>query len=125
MAIPIPSRRHQFRFALTGQFADHWTTRENQVIDILPLDVSSRGFGLLLNPAPAVGSQIIWHCPQLKEAIENPLVFAIVWSASPTVSHDFSEMTNMRRCGLLLVSDDQTIDLVELCAKIPSLQMIE
>src|SRR4051812_5233930 len=111
------SRRTSTRFAVTGQLDGKWVGPAGQAIDILPVDISALGLGALINPAFPASSKVYWHRPEKKA----PLEFVIAWSFEPAISHDFSELLNMCRCGLRLISDDLEIDLVELCKTMPTL----
>lgn len=120
MVDPITSsRREQSRYALTGLLAGHWQAADGGELDVLPVDVSSFGFGLLMNPGPKVGDLVHWQIPGMAEA----LVFQVAWCLASQASHDFSEIINMRRCGLRL--ETAAVDLLAICQNMPGLELLD
>lgn len=116
-----PRERRQFvRYALTGELPGRLTNAAGMSFNVVTVDVSRRGMGLLLDPAPEENEKLVL-------TLEGPrggnILFEVRWSA---VHHEFDSLpglSSMRRCGLMVV--DRKIDLVTVLAKYDCVQIEE
>lgn len=115
-----PRERRQFiRYALTGELPGRLTNQSGVVFNVVTVDVSRRGLGLLLDPAPEVGETLILTL----EGRGGLIPLEVRWSA---VHHEFDSLPglqSMRRCGLQAM--DRKIDLVTVLAKYDYVQIEE
>lgn len=116
-----PRERRQFvRYALTGELPGRLTNEAGTVFNVVTVDVSRHGLGLLLDPAPDEDEKLVL-------TLEGPrggnVLLEVRWS---TIQHEFDSLPglqSMRRCGLLVL--DRKIDLVTVLAKYDCVQIEE
>jgi c-di-GMP-binding flagellar brake protein YcgR len=112
------SRREHSRFSLMGSLPGTFKTTDQTPLEVLPVDVSASGLGLLIDPAPKPGDQIEWQSPN-----SGKMKLKLIWSIEAEVGTSFDELSKMRRCGLVL--EDSNLDLIEICKNQNGLQIIE
>ena len=95
-------KREHIRFGLLGEFTDGVVGEKGEVYECFPVDISSRGLGLVMSPTPEDGEQIIIRVSQ------GELVFRVVWSKPTEVGMD--HLLQMSRCGLECL--DEKIDIL-------------
>jgi hypothetical protein len=117
MAEIAQSRRVHDRFTLLGSLPGAFKIAE-QILEVLPVDVSEGGLGLLIDPSPSPGEMVEWCNPPT-----DNIKLEVIWSIKAEASQAFSEFDKMRRCGLIL--EDKTINLVDICKEQDGLQIVE
>lgn len=102
-------QRSQPRYHLSGPLPGIWLSQDGQPLEILPVDVSKIGLGLLIDPAPRAGDIIIWQTQHPNESFE----FKVIWTITPREA-SLPNMESLRRCGLVLQTPRG--DLLEVCS---------
>lgn len=115
-----PRERRQFiRYALTGELPGQLTNEAGVVFNVVTVDVSRRGLGLLLDPAPEVEERLTLTL----EGRGGTVALEVRWTA---IHHEFDSLPglqSMRRCGLYVL--DRKADLVTVLAKYDGMQIEE
>lgn len=112
------SRRNHSRYALMGQLPGTFRSEDNLIHEVVPIDISTIGLGLLMDPAPNPGAKIRWETPN-----DSSIIFRLVWTNLAEAATSFGELSHMRRCGLL--AEDQNKDLIAICREYGGVQIIE
>lgn len=115
-------RRRHVRYALTGTIPGHVQGSNGVRYEVVTVDVSVRGIGLLLEPTPAVQDR-------LNISFDNDqggevLSFEVRWLSENHELTNVPGLEQMRRCGLSLL-DHHVDDLVDFLATIDCLQIEE
>jgi len=104
-------RRRHVRYTITGRLPGVLSDAEGSAFEVLPVDISLRGLGILIDPGPVSGATLTLTINHLNSGI-NHLVFTVKWTAMDSTMIEIPGLDQMLHCGLELV-DPTTIDLVE------------
>lgn len=117
----IPRERRQFlRYALTGDLPGRLTNAAGVVFNVVTVDVSRRGLGLLLDPAPQEDEMLTLT---LEGQRGRSIVMEVRWSEQHHEFDSLPGLQSMRRCGLM--AQERKIDLVTILAKYDCVQIEE
>lgn len=113
-ASPKVERRRFLRFALSGELPGVIVTGNDDAFDVLPVDVSEFGLGLLLNPGPKLGDTLFLR---INPDGINPMefVFTVRWTSKESSIAELPGLSDLKHCGLELVAPID-INLVEFLA---------
>jgi hypothetical protein len=112
----MANKRSALRYALRGNISGTFRNARGEAMEILLIDISKRGMGLLVSSGPAAGEQISL---ELFGADKQKLSFQVKWSANKETEE--LPGINMRRCGLQVMEDG--VDLVEIVGKMREIQI--
>jgi hypothetical protein len=84
-------------------------------VEILVVDLSQEGLGLMLDPAPKVGDVINLEIDQPRTII---VPLTVIWSRD---ADNVPGLNTMKRCGLKC--NDASLDLVEIFSKLKDIQI--
>ncbi len=116
----IRDRRQDPRYALYGSFPGEFKGRRGETYHVLPVDISRRGLGLLIDPSPAEGDKV--ELDLTGEGHAN-LCFAIKHVHDSSIVA-ISGLKDMKRCGLELTKEQEE-DLLHYFASFDSLMIQE
>lgn len=110
--------RKEPRFSVYGEFPGKFVNQEGAAFSVLPIDISARGIGLLIDPSPTCGSRI-----QLELSDKRFLKFRVIHVQSP-IKSSVKNLEKLRRCGLEII-DHQDVDLIEILTSTKQLTIQE
>ncbi|MBC7532288.1 MAG: hypothetical protein H7318_11965 [Oligoflexus sp.] len=105
-------RRTENRCAFIGEIPGRLVHQSHE-LKFLAVDVSKRGLGILLDPCPAEGEEIL---VEFDQKIRGPLRFTIkhIYEGA-SIKEAASETAEMQRCGIELTAGQAPdIDLIEI-----------
>lgn len=109
--------RSHTRYALRGNIPGTVRTAKGKDLEILPIDISQEGMGLMIDPGPKEGQIIKLSLTPSHIEIE----LKVIWSRDAGETENIPGMGAMKRCGLQKTDDSQ--DLLEIFAKIRDVQI--
>lgn len=110
---PNSERRTELRLSVFGEFPAKLHGEDNaKEYTFLPVDISQKGIGFLVSPAPEIGQFL-----QLR--FVDQTVQLLCRHVDPMVSESIRGFDEIRRCGFALHHPD--LDLVALCSRFPSI----
>jgi hypothetical protein len=109
-------RRRQPRRELLGALPGDIVGDDDQVYEVIPVDVSQQGLGLLLEPEPKVGERL-----ELKISSSQRLTFEVKWiKKEQQLNSLVGSLDALCRCGLKYLGDG---DLTVILAGFDNLQV--
>ncbi|MBF0440822.1 MAG: PilZ domain-containing protein [Oligoflexales bacterium] len=114
-------RRLYNRFALRGTLPGDLRDKNGNRLDIVTVDVSSNGMGLLIDPAPKIGDML--SLSMTKDGQPIDLIFKVEWIQPAAGLVDIPGVEDAKRCGVLLKNDG--INLLELLSGFNSVHIEE
>ena len=116
----IRDRRQDPRYALYGSLPGEFKGRRGETYHVLPVDISRRGLGLLIDPSPTEGDKIELD---LSGEGHSNLSFEIKHVHESSIVA-ISGLKDMKRCGLQLAKTHEE-DLLHYFANFDSLMIQE
>lgn len=113
-------KRQHVRYALTGEIPGALTSERGETFEVVSVDVSLHGLGLLLEPAPEVGETLTLA---FRGAEALVLRFEVRWCTTNHSFDDIAGLRDMRRCGLRLLT--RGVNLLDLFAKLDGVTIEE
>ena len=107
-------RRRYVRFALSGELPGIITNAGGVVFEVLPVDVSQCGLGLLLDPGPKIGDELILRINGESDTPQE-FLFVVKWTAKEATIAELPGLAALKHCGLAMVAP-KDINLVEFLA---------
>jgi hypothetical protein len=107
----VKDRRNDPRYGLSGALPGEIRDKNGVVFSVMLVDISKRGLGLLIDPAPEVGS-VLTLCEE-NSGNEDTLQLVVrhVHNSQILTIHD---LQNMKRCGLEILQPKQgELDLIQ------------
>ena len=105
----VKKEKRQFiRYAIEGHVDGDWFNNDHP-LDVMVVDVSSNGIGILAHPSPSAGDKVTLNFH--KNTVKS-VAFTVRWCRHDISPDDVPGLEDMKRCGLEIESQD--LDLVEL-----------
>ena len=101
-------KRQFIRYAIEGHVDGDWFN-DDHPLEVMVVDVSSKGLGILAQPSPRAGDKVTLN---LEDNNLKSVAFIVKWCRHDISPDDVPGLEDMKRCGLELESQD--LDLVEL-----------
>ena len=112
-------RRRHIRFALTGDPEAKIVDEDGNQLETIFLDVSVEGLGVLVDPAPKVGSNLSLDIPGSDEKIS----LQVMWISESESMKQLKGIDKICRCGLW--TNERNLDLVNVFSKINGVEIEE
>ena len=101
-------RRTETRRELIGVLPGEMVGDSGRTFDVMTVDVTSNGMGLLMEPGPYIGEEI-----RLQISKDRFLLFEVRWVRQDNSLGGLGEsFKELRRCGLLYLGQDNLIDVL-------------
>lgn len=114
-------RRSEPRYSLSGTLPGEFKGQEGREFHARPVDISRRGLGLLLDPAPSPGIIIDLELEDASPEQAVQVLSFTVRHVHDTPIRCVSGLVDLKRCGLELIDPDRTIDLLHFFARYDTL----
>ncbi|SMF36487.1 PilZ domain-containing protein [Pseudobacteriovorax antillogorgiicola] len=106
------AERREDRYAAYGNFPGKFSNKQGSPFSVMPIDISSRGIGLLIDPAPSVGEILSFSFVASEDM--GPLHFRVIHVGRNSI-RPVNSLEKMRRCGLEMLPE-HSVDLISLMA---------
>ncbi len=115
-------RRTQMRLGLYGELPARFLFKEDRrEVAVSPVDVTSHGLGLLVNPAPEVGQDLV---VEFEKDLFPSITLRCCHNQPPGIS--IPGMENLRRCGFVVVTEDESsLNLIQIFGTFDTIVMGE
>lgn len=113
-------KRRHVRYALTGEIPGVLTNERGEALEVVAVDISQRGIGVLLVPGPE-RREVLTLTLRGPETLV--LRFEVRWTTTEHDLEEIAELKEMRRCGLRLLTSG--LDLLEVFSALDGMTIEE
>ncbi|MFW7379924.1 MAG: PilZ domain-containing protein [Oligoflexus sp.] len=115
-------RRANPRYSLSGSLPGELRGEDGVQFNAMTVDISRRGLGLLIDPAPQPGAVIELEFDQVENIPGDikSLQFTIRHVLESPI-HTITGLVNMKRCGIEIIDPDRSLDLVHFFSEFDTL----
>jgi len=114
-------RRADPRYSISGSLPGELKSDDGHEYNVMPVDISRRGMGILIEPAPKPGAVISLEVLEDEPGKDNQILHFTIRHVLDNSMRSVSGLVDMKRCGIEIVDPDRSLDLIHFFAQYDTL----